>query len=42
MIAKLRNQKIIKSREDANFIYNRISYGLVKLVDTRQSLSCNK
>jgi len=37
----LRNQGIVKSRKDANFIYNRISDNrVVQLVDTLQDLFC--
>ncbi len=37
----LRNQGIVKSRKDSNFIYNRIKdQRVVKLIDTLQELFC--
>ena len=40
-LTKLRNQGIVKSRKDANFIYNRIADDrVVQLIDTLQDLYC--
>jgi ArsR family transcriptional regulator, virulence genes transcriptional regulator len=37
----LRNQGIVKSRKDSNFIYNRIEdHRVLKLIDTLQELFC--
>lgn len=40
-LAVLRNQKIVQSRRDATYIYNRIADGRVlELIDTLQRLYC--
>jgi ArsR family transcriptional regulator len=37
----LRNQGVVKSRKDSNFIYNRIAdQRVIKLIDTLQGLYC--
>jgi ArsR family transcriptional regulator len=40
-LSLLRNQGIVHSRKDANFIYNRIAdERVIKLIDTLQDLLC--